>query len=483
MKRHHSLSRAILFILLMLGGCKNSFTSEQSAEINQEKIGNFVSTVVERYQIPGAAVAVIQDGKVIYKQYYGKASIEHNAPINNDTLFRIYSTTKLFTATGIFQLVEKNKIRLEDTVSKYLDDLPETWKSIKIKHLLTLSSGLPEFAGDPDIPEDIVAAMTYEAPMQYNAGDRWSYTQTNFWLLQRIIEKLTGIPFSEYILQQQFRTAAGQVLFSSNSFDVIPNRATRYGSNSESKVFETVYYRNKPYGHSGNGLNISLDEFINWNNNFDKGSFVKDETKTLMWSEYEYKMPHKFSHGWVIYPVNDQLSYGFTGGGVAGFRKFNKHNLSVIWLTNGNKYSYSINRVINHIAGLADANLLDSNVTMFELLLDSFANNSFDTALQKYQTIASKAENKKVDFEQLLNSLGYEFLSFGKHILALNIFKLNTREHPDSWNTHDSLAEGYEALKDVENALVSYKKSLQLNQDNQHARDRIQALKSMWLPY
>ena len=76
----------------------------------KETIDNYLKQTIEVNEIPGSAVAVIKNGKIIYEQYYGKSSIDENTLINENSIFRLYSTTKLITAVGIFQLIEKNKL-------------------------------------------------------------------------------------------------------------------------------------------------------------------------------------------------------------------------------------------------------------------------------------------------------------------------------------------------------------------------------------
>ena len=117
----------------------------------KKKIDNYIKEVIEINQIPRLAVAVIKKEKIIYEKYYGKGSIEENTNVNTKSIFRLYSTTKLISAIAVFPLIERNQITLEDKISKYLDNLPKEWQDVKIKNLLTHSSGLPDIVKFEDI--------------------------------------------------------------------------------------------------------------------------------------------------------------------------------------------------------------------------------------------------------------------------------------------------------------------------------------------
>jgi CubicO group peptidase (beta-lactamase class C family) len=100
------------------------------------------------------AVGVIKNDKIIFQKYYGRENLESDKKVNSNSLFRVYSTTKLITDVAVFQLIEKGQLSLEDKISKYLDDLPKEWQNVKIKNLLSHSSGIPDFARYEDIPTD-----------------------------------------------------------------------------------------------------------------------------------------------------------------------------------------------------------------------------------------------------------------------------------------------------------------------------------------
>jgi len=270
-------------------------------------------------------------------------------------------------------------------------------------------------------------------------------------------------------------------VFSSNSLEIIPNRVTRYSTWNPRGQFQSDYPYHSTRAHSGNGLNISLREFVKWSERFDTNTYLKSETEAKMWSPFPFtgKGNTVHAHGWGIYPIADQKSYGFTGGAATGMRKFKDGELTIIWLTNGYEFGYSIDRTIDYIAGIVDEDFrvetsLANEFLVSEMLEKSFNSTDFESSLQEYEK--AKVKYPKAEFEGILNSIGYALMNKNKIQKALEVFKLNVKEHPNAFNPYDSLAECYANLGNKEKAILNYKKSVELNPLNQNGIDQIDAL-------
>ncbi len=192
MKTIQNILLVMCFILSSVSFCQSQLSNSRNDEITA-----FIKKVIKDIEIPGAAIAIIKDNNVVYKNYIGKANLEYNIPVTDSSLFRLHSLSKVFVSVGVFQLVEQNKISLEDKISMYLFDLPNEWKAIKIKNLLSHSSGLPDMKEETNPSEEIATKNVYSKPIQFPVGERASYNQTNFWLLNRIIRKITNNSFSK----------------------------------------------------------------------------------------------------------------------------------------------------------------------------------------------------------------------------------------------------------------------------------------------
>lgn len=475
----------ISVFLLIFSSCFGQKAAVNQNEIKQ-KIDSYINEVIKINEIPGVALAVIKDGKVIYEKYSGKASFEDNKAVDKNTAFKIFSTTKLITNVGVFQLIEKGKLALEDPISKYLDNLPKEWQSIKVAHLLTHSSGLPNIVMFEDIPitlpYDEKIAILAKKPMEFVTGAEYNYNQTNYFFLAKIIEKITSLTFEEYILQNQFPGVKSGVYFSSDFGKAVPNSAFRYNFNAKTNQYVKNTLNSGSDGHSANGLNITLPEFIRWNQNLDKNTFLKSETKYSMWEPFKYtNSKEDFGYGWDFYPVNKVISYGFTGGNETAFRKFVKNDMTIIFLSNGHKYDnlYVQSQVVNHVAGIVDKTLIDDYLLADEKVTQDFL--KLDIAKSEQNYLALKKDHPDWNFEYRLNIIGYTLMNNGRINDAIKIFELNAKENPKSGNVFDSLAESYFNNNQLEISKQTYQKALALSPENTNAKEMLDKIDKLLL--
>jgi D-alanyl-D-alanine carboxypeptidase len=153
-------------------------------------------------------VLVAFNGKPVFRKAYGVADRTWNIPSRTGAAYRIASTTKTFTAVAILQLVEAGKLSLTDSVRNYLPDLPAAYQPITLKHLLSHSSGIPEFLSVGNsfkalvrvdrTPEEVMA-LVRDMPLKFTPGARFDYSNTNYVALGRIIEKASGQSYAVYV--------------------------------------------------------------------------------------------------------------------------------------------------------------------------------------------------------------------------------------------------------------------------------------------
>lgn len=458
-----------LLLLLLYTSCSNQKKNNNTVTIKNE-IDTYLTKTMELHNIPGLALAVVEDNKIVYENYFGISSLEKNKPVDKNILFRIFSATKLITSTGVFQLIQNKQLSLEDKISKYIDDLPLPWQEVKIKNLLSHSSGLPDIIKyKSTLTDEELMGKLFKDKMNFAIGKQFQYNQTNYWLLAQIIEKITGMSFNDYVIKNQFDNSTNGVLFSSNSLENIPNRATRYFYNEKTKEFEEDTNNSGKRGHSGNGLNITLKRFIEWNRKFDKNLLLNNKTKSEMWKPFNFtNQKDIFLHGWSSIQVNGLDSYGFSGGNLAAFRKFTDNKTTIVLLSNGYKIP-AYNIIINDIARIVIPELKAKKLTLEEDIMHFVMHRQFNEAIQSFKKL--KKENPNSNFDNLkwnINSIGNSYIySDNNTKKALEIFKLNTETNPNWWVSFASLAETYELQKDTLNAIKSYKKAILLNEENQ----------------
>lgn len=162
---------------------------------------------------PGATVIVSQRGTILFRKAYGLANTEENVPLRPEFPLRAGSVTKQFTGAAIMLLADQGKISLADDIGRHLPDYPENGRHITIENLLTHTSGirnyteLPQFGSvlTKDVSVDDAIAFFKDAPLQFQAGQRFSYSNSNYFLLGAIIEKVSGISYQAFMQQQIFQ--------------------------------------------------------------------------------------------------------------------------------------------------------------------------------------------------------------------------------------------------------------------------------------
>ncbi|MEM6892727.1 MAG: serine hydrolase [Bacteroidota bacterium] len=458
----------ILLFTLFSASCANPEKGNRTVDLKNE-IDQYLTKTMELHNIPGLALAVVEDGEIVYENYFGKASLEDDSAVDKNTLFRIFSATKLITSTGVFQLIQNGQLSLNDTISKHLDNLPVHWKNVKIKHLLTHSSGLPDIVRyESSLSDEALMEQLSKDKMDFATGHQFRYNQTNYWLLAQIIENITGKPFDEYVITNQFASDTNGVLFSSNSQETIPNRATRYYYNGQTEAFEKDNHNSGTRGHSGNGLNITLNKFMEWNTHLDNNILLDKVTKSMMWSPFDFtNQKDQFLHGWNNYSVNTLDSYGFSGGNLAAFRKFVKNDVTIVLLSNGYEIP-AFDIIINDIARIAIPELSSKRLVFEEDVMRFVAQGQFDKAKQSFQKL--KEENPNANFENVkwnINGIGNAHTAQKELEKAFQVFKFNAEANPNWWVSLTALAEIYEMQKDTPNAVKNYQRAIVLNENNE----------------
>jgi CubicO group peptidase (beta-lactamase class C family) len=178
-----------------------------------------IDAAVEQFQkqnrVPRISIAVVERGRITKSAAYGLASIEHEVPATTRTLFRTDSTNKLLTAVAIMQLAEAGKLKLDDSVSRYLDGTPTEWKDVTIRHLLTHTSGIHDeysevFHGSELVDYKVADLWDHarKQPLESPPGTQAKYCNLGYFVLTLIVERAAGMPYVRY-MQDHILSPAG----------------------------------------------------------------------------------------------------------------------------------------------------------------------------------------------------------------------------------------------------------------------------------
>ena len=268
------------------------------AQTNDVEI--FLQQKMKELHIPGMQIAVVQNGKIVFSESYGYVNLQDSVLVNKRSIFAINSCTKAFTGVAIMQLVEDGKVDLDAPISSYVDELPADWKPITVKQLLIHVSGIPDILQllDPVThglgkqSEDTVWEGVKALPMQFTTGEQFSYNQTNYVLLGKVIDKLSDKPFADVFRERQFQTAGMHNTLFGDSRDVIPHFAPtyRFQKNSNGEGGFTSNYSEFPiFQRTGSGLNSTAEDMANWIIALQQSKLLKSKISlATLWKQGTY---------------------------------------------------------------------------------------------------------------------------------------------------------------------------------------------------
>jgi len=232
----------------------------------------------DRRDSPGCALVVIQQGHTIFARGYGMADLERDIPITSSTSFYVGSLSKQFTAMAVLLLAQQGALSLDDDARKYLDELPDYGVTITIRHLLTHTSGLPEYppllarAGWPaDAPvhnSDVLDIVARERRLDSSPGDRFSYSNTGYTLLGIIAERVARVRLDQFAATSMFSPLnMRSTLFYADTALAIQNRAYAYEPSQNGwRLGPTV-----PTRVGAGGIFTTVEDLARWDANFDDG--------------------------------------------------------------------------------------------------------------------------------------------------------------------------------------------------------------------
>jgi D-alanyl-D-alanine carboxypeptidase len=292
-----------------------------------DRIDDYVRDFMAERHIPGAALAVMKNGKVVKIRSYGVASLEHNVPVTTDTVFEIGSVSKQMTAAGILLLVEDGKVSLDEKASAYLPNTPDTWRNVTVRHLLTHSAGIKSYSSLDGFSlsqrlkvADFIKLLAPH-PLEYVPGERNIYSNTGFSLLAYIIEARSGKPYIEFMRERIFKPLAMTKTDDRDPEYIILNRATGYewrGDRYAGRDWDLTDLK-------GAGSIVStINDMVKWNIGLDGGAFLKPASKAEWWKPFTFNdgKPSVYGFGWRISDLRGHTLNGHTGQ-TAGFTSAN----------------------------------------------------------------------------------------------------------------------------------------------------------------
>lgn len=338
--------------------CSFLFFGQQNEKNIGKEIDQFVKQQMKSLKIPGMAVAVIKNGKIIKKTTYGFANLDWNSKVTNHTNFQIASCTKLLTSTLLLKTMYSGKISLEDPVSKYIPDCPKEWNAIKIENLISHSSGIADYyESDVYLPTEKIVEAVKKLPLVFKTGSKQQYAQSDFMVLSYIFEKIYSKPFvqilkDEVAIPLKMNDGAFDMEFKVNGqflrTDIIPEKVTTYYDlNGKMKAYKFLYPQ---YTYPAGGYFASIDDMANWALALDNEVlFPNSFSRNFIYKadKIDGKDAGFSKVGWVTGTEDGVLYAGHSGGpGLADILRFPNEGYTFVVLSNDGELRPTFARAI-----------------------------------------------------------------------------------------------------------------------------------------
>jgi CubicO group peptidase (beta-lactamase class C family) len=424
---------------------------------NINQIDSLMTKSYERDLFNGN-VLVVKNGNIVYQKSFGFTDETKRTELNDKSIFNIGSIAKEFNGVAIMMLVERGLLNLDDTISKFNFGLPKWSEKVTIRHLINYAGGIPRI--DPLIPgndEEAWKILKNNDSLLFEPGTNFKYDNSNVFLQRRIIAKVTGITFEQFVIKNIIKPLKMTNSVFDPKFDY-KNRTSCYDLDNvkgpEMKfisgwLWVDINDLNKWIKAMNSNRLISKESF----QTLLKNPYASDETSSL--GEYFEKDRLQRHNG---------VSYKFESIFLNDF----ENNITIILLSNNLNIVWDLGHTIHNLMLGKEYEIPKKSIHQY---IRKEAHNDINKAIEMYYLL--KENNKKeYSFENPseLNKLGYELLRNKKTESAIKIFSLNIIEFPNVPNNYDSRGEAYFTKKEYLLSKNDYLKVLDLEPTNQNAK-------------
>jgi len=490
------LSFSICILSCLLSGCIKEKTGNQFSKLKTDitaeelifTLENEIPKIMEKAMIPGLSIAVIRDGSILWNKGFGVKNAENLEPVTDETVFEAASFSKPVYAYAILKLVERSELDLDKPLIEYVSDKyikdkflgreidDEKFKRITARMVLTHSAGFPNWRGRNPLK------------INFEPGEKFSYSGEGFGYLQRVIEKITGLSLNEFMKKEVFNPLG---MTSSNyvwqeSYD----KHTAHPHNMMGEVGK----KGKPkQGHAAATLHTTASDFAKYMKAIMNHTGLQQSSIDSMLTPKFIVDPEttndvvwglgiglqKTPHGVAYWHWGDNMTFR------CFFVGFPKQKIGLVYFSNS-FFGLAARKQIIDLAIGGEHPVLNSSLLNSYGNIDSpgmeftraLVNDGVDAAVQKYYQMRDSLSAQEIMEEYAMNSIGYVFMRKKQYEKAIKIFKLNVEAYPEVFNVYDSLGEAYMENGEKELAIKNYKRSIELNPDNENGKKMLDKLKS-----
>ena len=328
MLRLPSLAITLNLILVVQAVTAQSSPSPQVTQQNVSALASRMDEYLSRLQRMNrfsGSVLVARDGRAILSRGYGLANRERNEPNTSQTKFRIGSLTKQFTAAAVLLLQERGRLRVTDSICRFVADCPQAWQPVTIHQLLTHTSGIPNFTDFAEYGQLMTAPRTVteiintfrSRPLDFAPGTRFSYSNSGYILLGHIVERASGQTYGEFLRANIFAPMEMRDTGYATNETTLSNRAVGYTQEGDNIRLAQAIDMTVPF--AAGGLFSTVEDLLKWDQALYTDRLLSRASRDAMFSR-----PYTFSdygYGWVMANEGGRRSI-LHGGAIDGFQSF-----------------------------------------------------------------------------------------------------------------------------------------------------------------
>ena len=306
-----------------------------------DPIDDVVQAAMAQDHIPGIAIGIVKDGRLVVSRGYGLADLEADEKVVPETAFLLASMSKQFTAAAILMLAAEGKLSIDDPVAKYVQGTPPAWAGVTLRHLLGHQSGVPEIVYLPGFDffnrwdQKAILAKLGPLPLDFLPGERFKYSNPGYYLLGWTVERVSGKSLAEFVQERIFKPARMENTRYFRYTDVIPHRAHAYAWRSGGYVNE---WAGRPAAADGSGAVVStVLDWARWDAALDAGFPVSRAIQAQMSAHGTFNdgKPSPYGFGWYDDDGDGRVhhtggSYGFS----SAFIRDPKRHVTIVVLRN-----------------------------------------------------------------------------------------------------------------------------------------------------
>jgi CubicO group peptidase (beta-lactamase class C family) len=332
------------------------------------RVDAYVIAQVRAQHIPGIGLGVVRDGHLIKATGYGLSNIELDVPVTPETIFQTGSVGKQFTATAVMMLVEAGKLRLDDTITTYLPEGRALWNGITVRHLLTHTSGIPDYGGEEstmgkgiinfraDYTEDELVQKFATLPLDFAPGTKWRYSNTGYVLLGVLIHRVSGQFYGDFLHDRVFQPLEMTATRIISEADIIAHRAAGYRL-VDGKIKNQEWVSPTLNTTADGALYTNVIDLAKWDAALAAGKLLSRASYDDMWTPVRLNdgTTYPYGFGWGITQVkghhlleHDGAWQGFT----MDISRYVDDHLTVIVFTNLDENNSHPDRIARGVAAL-----------------------------------------------------------------------------------------------------------------------------------